>query len=275
MQNKPNIRWRKTDIEKLTKKIKYFNAKISRIEKNHPDLIGILPKRINRKQLMDNIQYRNTFNREIRSMDRFLKRGSETPVENKQGIKVTKWERKETAIKYATWNRKLSQERKKQELQEVTSQGKPTGLKRGEMGSVRMKSLSPRKFDFEKVKSKKEWDKLVARVEKNLLDTNDKDKMEMFKMNYIKGIYRVFGEHGEDIARKLKQLPASVIVDMFYKEQEASIDFIYDPIEMIARLDTIENIWNDYIEDNEGMTDRDNWSVENETEMSEWLESGW
>lgn len=275
MQRKPNIRWRASDVEKLTREVKRFNAKISRLEKNHPELKGILPERVSKKELMENIKYRDTFNRELKSMDRFSRRGAEKPVTNKEGLTVTSWERKETAYKYAQWNRQLAQERKRAENMETTSQGKPTGLKRGEMGSVRMKSLEPRKFDFEKVKSAKEWDKLVARVERNLLDTSKQEKMNLFKRNYIKGMSRVFGEHGEYIINKLKQLPADVIVDIFYKEQEASIDFIYDPIELISRLETIEQIWEDIVQNDPEIVDGDNWSTEDETDLTNWIDRGW
>lgn len=243
MQRKPDIRWRKSDIEKLEREVKRFNAKISRLEKKPPELADVLPERVNKRDLMENIKYRSTFNRELRSLDRFSVRGAEKPITNKEGVTVTKWERKETAYKYAQWNRQLSQERKEAEYTDVTSQGKPTGLKRGEMGSVRMKSLEPRKVDFEKVKSSKEWDKLVARVDKNLSDDFTLQKMERFKQNYIQGLENVFGEYGKDLIEKIKELSPEVIVKTFYSEQEASIDFIYDPIELAARYDVISGIW--------------------------------
>lgn len=274
MQSKPNIRWRKTDLEKLDREVKRFNAKLSRIKKNHPEMSDILPERVSKRELMENIKYRSTFNREMRSLDRFSRRGAEKPVTNKQGVTVTSWERKETGYKYAQWNRQLTMERKKAEGMDVTSQGKPTGLKRGEMGSVRMNALKNRKFDFEKVKSKREWDKLVARVEKNLLDIADHEKAERFKMNYIKGMSRVFGEHGEAVVRKIKMLPAEKVVELFYREQEASIDFIYDPLELIAKLDTIEDIWEDEFTNDPDSISYDNWSVENESDLSEWIENG-
>lgn len=243
MQRKPDIRWRTSDVEKLEREVKRFNAKISRLEKKHPELASILPERINKRELMENIKYRSTFNRELKSLDRFSKRGAEKPVVNKEGVSVTKWERKETAYKYAQWNRELARQRKEAEFTEVTSQGKPTGLKRGEMGSVRMKSLEPRKFDFEKVKSNKEWEKLVSRVDKNLSDDFTLQKMERFKENYIQGLENVFGESGKDLIEKVKKISPEVIVNTFYSEQEASIDFIYDPIELAARLDVITGIW--------------------------------
>lgn len=243
MQESPKIKWRKSDLEHLEKTIKKFNAKLSRVEKNKPDIAQYQPNKISKKEMIDKIGTRKDFNRELKSLERYLKRGSEVIKESKTGNKVSKWEYREVALKVAKINRDKTRERKKLEQLEVTSQGKKTGLKRGEMGSERMTSLEPKKFDFDKIKKGKEWDKFVESVEKQVRDSYADDKYDLWKENYIKGIENVFGNNASDIISAIRSIDSSIVINKFYSEQEASIDFIYDPLELNAKLDVLRDIW--------------------------------
>jgi hypothetical protein len=128
---------------------------------------------------------------------------------------------------------------------EATSRGEKLGLKRGEMGSERLNSLRPKKFNFDKIRGGKEWEKFKASIEKMVSPEAKNERMEMYKANYLKGLENAFGEYAKDLIEMLKEIPADLFVDTFYKEQEATIEFIYDPLQMESKLNILEGIWQD------------------------------
>jgi hypothetical protein len=164
MARKPTINWRKSDTEKLNKEVERFNAKIYRTRRAHPELENILPetiKKADKQKMIEELksQPRSELKKEINSMKRFLKRGAEQVVTSDTGFKTTKWEKNEISMKVAQINRERTIERKAVENMEATSRGEKVGLKRGEMGSERLNELKPKKFDFNKIRSPKEWEK--------------------------------------------------------------------------------------------------------------------
>jgi radical SAM superfamily enzyme len=56
--------------------------------------------------------------------------------------------------------------------------------------------------------------------------------MESYKENYIKGLENAFGEYAKEIIEMIRELPADVVVQTYYGEQEATIEFFYEPQEM-------------------------------------------
>ena len=115
------------------------------------------------------------------------------------GNKVTEWEKREVGLKVGQINRQRTLERNKVNEFEATSQGKPVGLKRGEMGSERMNALKPKKYNFDKIKGGKEWEKFKDTVERQASFDYHQAQLEEYKANYIKGLERVFGEYGDNI----------------------------------------------------------------------------
>ena len=53
MSKRYNIKWRQDDSERLTKAVKNFNAKITRLEKKNPENKNALPERVSAKQLKE------------------------------------------------------------------------------------------------------------------------------------------------------------------------------------------------------------------------------
>jgi hypothetical protein len=111
------------------------------------------------------------------------------------------------------------------------------------MGSERLNELRPKKFDFNKINPGKEWEKFKASVEKQAAPAARDARKDLFKENYLKALDSVYGEHAADIRSLIEALPADVIVDTYYREQEASIDFHYDKIEMDFKLEILGDIW--------------------------------
>lgn len=248
MSRKPNIRWRKSDAERLNKEIERFNNKIYRVRHNNPELKGILPDTIKKGDKMKMIEEfkkspRSEFNKKINSLDRFVRPGAEKPIRADTGNTVTQWEKKEVGLKVAQVNRARTMERKKYDNMPVTSRGESVGMKRGEMGSVRMNSLRAKTFNFDKIRGGKEWEKFKASIDKLNSPSEKAERLEFYKKNYIKGLENAFGDYSKDIVNILNDLPADVVVDTFYSEQEATIDFFYEPQEMNLKLDMLNSIW--------------------------------
>jgi hypothetical protein len=148
-------------------------------------------------------------------------------------------------------------------------------MKRGEMGSERLNSFNPKKFNFDAIKPGKEWAKFKESVERQALANATDEKFKEYKMNYIKAMSRVMGYYGEHAVRQLKQLPAELVSEIFYREQEATIDFVYEKQDLEAKLDIIEDIWQRAYDENPDIVGNQNWSAEEETILNDWIEKGW
>jgi len=257
MSRKPSIKWRESDAEKLEKKVARFNAKIYRTKRSHPELADILPntiKKADKEQLIQKFKEmpRSEFNKKLTSLERFSVKGAEKEIVSKTGNRVTKWEKKEVGLKVAQVNRAKTVERKAVEQMEATSRGESLGMKRGEMGSERLNELKPKKFNFDKIRGGKEWEKFKESVDKLASPEARNERMETYKKNYITGVERVYGDYAKDLINMLKEIPAEDIVKMYYSEQEATITFHYDPQEMQTKLDIITNIWTPLFEEYQG-----------------------
>lgn len=74
MSRRHNIKWQKSDSQDLSKAVKNFNAKISRLEKKNPELKNALPEKVSVRQLKELINTRQDLKREINSLKRFSKK---------------------------------------------------------------------------------------------------------------------------------------------------------------------------------------------------------
>lgn len=253
MQRKPNIKWRDSDAEKLEKEIKRFNAKVYYNRRKNPELEDILPAPITSKdkaKMIEKIKEapRSEFNKEVRSLERFSKRGAEKVVTSRTGNTVTKWEKNEIAYKVAQINRERAFERKLYESLPATSQGKKLNYTRGEMGSERLNELAPKKFDFDKIRKGKEWDKFKETVNAQSSYTHRIEMMEGFKNNYYLALEE-FGGYAEDVQKIIEMLPAEKVVETYYKEQEATITFIYEKDDEDSHLEIIREIWENALDE--------------------------
>lgn len=222
------IKWRKSDRKKISNTVRQFNAKITRTLKKHPEFAPYLPKKIMVKELTANIKTRKDFNREVNSISRFLKKGAEKPFTSKSGIKTTTWERKEIGYKVAQINRQRTIEKKRANVSTY----------KGTMGSIQANNLNPKKYNIDKIRPQ-EWDKFIETVEKQVKSNYNYDKMERYKENYIKGLYNVFGAKGNKIIRIVENIPPDKFTDLFYNDPVLQLDFIYDPIEVDLKIESI------------------------------------
>ena len=230
MPRTSKIKWRKKDNQKIASVVRRFNSKLTRTLKKNPELAPYLPERLTTAGLKEKIKTRQDFNRETRSAERFLRKGSEEPITTNKGIKTTKWEIQETRYKVQQINRQRKVKRKKADV----------STEKGTMGTIQANSLQPKKFNINTI-SPSNWEAFKKSVEKQVSSNYYQEKDEHYKENYLKALYNVFGSQPDfyQLQWYIKQVPASVLVQMYYDDPILQIDFIYDPIEVEARFDAI------------------------------------
>lgn len=93
----PPIKWRASDIKKLSTYVRKFNAAITRMEKATPSLIGtgVLPERLSVAELRTTITTRSDYNKQLRKIDRLFAKGAREIITDPLGIKTTKWQQRE------------------------------------------------------------------------------------------------------------------------------------------------------------------------------------
>lgn len=234
------IRWRESDTAELQRVINNFNAKLYRVKKNHPEYTDFLPDRVKKSDLIQGIHTRADFNRTINSLKRFSKKGAETPIKSKRGAKTTKWEHGEFRIKVGVDNARRTRERKKLLEKEVTSRGKGTGETRARMGTIKENSLKPRKRNFKNM-SQKEWELAKANIDRAIDPLNSEFRKHNMRLNYIKGL-RESG-FSDDIASMVLEMPIDKFIEITQTDEEASFDFIYDPIEFKLKNEALFDVW--------------------------------
>lgn len=246
MSRTHSIRWRRSDEQELRRVVKNFNSKLSRIIKKNPEIANYLPERRSYKDLRENITSRQELNRELNSLKRFSQKGSEKIVTSKTGLKTTKWERKEVGIQVAIINRERTHKRKILESEEATSRGQSLNMTRREMNSIRMNELNKKKFDFDKIK-KSDWERFKSTVRKQSHPNFQSEADLHLRENYIKGLIEVFGDNDDtnSLIEQIRAMPLKDFITKFYKEQEATVDFIYDPIEAERKMKILkDDVWN-------------------------------
>ena len=156
-------------------------------------------------------------------------------------VPVTKWERKETAIQIHILNMQRKKDRERFGELEVIAGGQKTGYKRAEIPSLRMKEFKPKKTP--KPRNKREWNKFLRSLRKQITESYRREKRDKYIENYIKGLKQVFGSRADDLEWLIRQLDPDIVIETMMGNQEAAIDFMYDPLEIDARLATVTDIW--------------------------------
>lgn len=237
MQKRSKIKWRKSDEQELAKAVRKFNAKRTRLINKFPEMEDFLPERLSVKDIKGDITTRNEFKNQIKSIERFMRKGAEKPIITETGIKTTAYEKKEVGIKVRAINVRKAHERKKADV----------STEKGTMGTIRANNLLPKKYDIDKIK-KSDWKKFKESVEKQNKDSYTDERYDRYKENYLKGLDNAFGARATRLKQMIEKIPPDVLVQMYYDEPILQIDFIYDPIEMEAKIEAMEENLLDYIE---------------------------
>ena len=82
------IRYDKKLNQEINRTIKNFNQKIARLEKQDREL---LPSKITKKELKDNVYTRTELRRKLKELQRFSNRNAEDVITTSGGVRLTQY----------------------------------------------------------------------------------------------------------------------------------------------------------------------------------------
>ena len=244
------IRWQDADNRELKRVVRNYNAKINRLARKNPEIKNILPEKVQVRQLKELINTRQDLKRELNSLKRFSKKGSERIVEipnTDDNLKITKWQMQEMNRRVAVINRRREKRLKLIETTEVESRGEKTGYTRGQigMGKVERNALLPMNAFYPSMDStglKKKWDTILRHSQTDYFDKRDYQLRE----NFIQGLvenYRIADI--EDVIERIRNMDIKDFLQEFYKDPEA-FEWAYPPTEEEYQgyVSVLKSTWN-------------------------------
>lgn len=233
MSRQYNIRWKQTDSNELRKAVRNFNAKIDRLTKKNPELVAVFPEKTSVRQLKELIDTRQDLKRELNSLRRFTRRGSEEIVdipESDYNLQITKWQKEEMTRRTAVINRKRKKRLEEIESMEMTSRGQKLGYTRGQLGMGKADeiALKPLKA-FTPRMTRKDLQKKFKSIQLQSQSTYFNTKDEQFRQNYIKGLLENYNIHDiEDVVEKIESMDFKEFYNTFQAEG-GTFEFHYPP----------------------------------------------
>lgn len=237
MSKQSKIKWRVSDKQRLSRAIQQFNAKLTRLSKSKPELAPFLPKRVKVSEIMNKIATRQDFNREVKSLERFLRKGMESPVLSKSGIMTTKWEKLEIGYKVREINRRRKIEREQANVSTY----------KGTMGTIKANNLLPKQYDINKIRAR-DWAKFIESVEKQVKSSYNYEKILLYHRNYKTAIKNNFrnATFRENLLAIVDAIDPEWLYNIYYEEPRLQIDFNYDEHEEIIKYTEMINAFNEH-----------------------------
>lgn len=183
----------------------------------------------------------------IRQMNKFLKRDSKVEVTNSKGatldLSLVKKAKKQidrvNKIKEQAYNELMKEP--------FLDRGKPTGMtiaERGMFGDRRFVDFTPLTFNVEKFRSNKELKNFVKKKDKTYKGDFIQRKNELYQRNFQKALENVFGRFGSRKLRKIvRNMDNADFIKLYYQENLADIDFIYDFMETQIKKMELEELF--------------------------------
>lgn len=227
MRKQPNIAWRKSQTESLSKAVRKINAKITRESKKNPEFIDYLPERHSVEELRESIKTNKDLQRYLRSVERAFKPEAFTPVLTDKGIMTTKYEIEETKLGVRRINRQRKKELEKAEL----------SPERGTMGAITSNNLRPKNFNIDTI-TPRDFKALNRLINKEGSSTYLDEKEELYKKNYIELAENVLGSEAKELIEIIEGIDPKLIYGQYYKDPVLQIGFFYslEPPEVMAEV---------------------------------------
>ena len=229
------IRWNDADSKELERVVRNFNSKINRLSKKNPEMKNALPDKVTVRQLKELINTRQDLKRELNSLKRFSKRGSEEIIivpDTEYNLKTTKWQKNEISRRLAVINRKRQERLKQMQDVEMKSRGESLGYTRGQLGMGRQMELSFLPLNgFTRYMNQKDlkwkWKTILAESQSDYYTKRDFQLRE----NYIKSLKENYREN--DIKGVIEIIEKMDIHDFLqtFQEEGGTFEFSYPPDE--------------------------------------------
>lgn len=225
------IRYDKKLNQEINRTIKNFNQKIARLEKSDRELI--LPSKITKKSLKQNVYNRNELRRKLKELQRYSQRGVEETITTTGGVTLSKYELQNIKRENARVKRNLTREINKLQQTKPKVFGKIQSTTFAKMGDTRYLNLVTKRENLNKDLTKlspeqfEKQQKMINRIGKNQNYMNT-----VFKDNYFDMLTELGYFYGYD-NEKLKEIKEKIYKlspEQFYKlfKEEKSITAITD-----------------------------------------------
>ena len=189
---------------------------------------------------------RKEFNKYISQLETFTDRSNFRYVKNKHGVVVPRETYNKLKQEVAQLNKENKKRLRKIEKKKFKSRGKETDENvrdRKLMGDTRYNEFKPKKFNFDRFRNKKE----LEEYEKSLKQkTNPKfyvKREKRYKKNYVTGLKNIFGKMSDKLVDKIKKMDLDDFMDLYYTEDIADINFMYEFMDVMAKLRELEMIF--------------------------------
>lgn len=189
---------------------------------------------------------RKEFNKYITQLETFTSRSNYRYVKNKYGVVVPRETFNKIKRKVAQVNKENKKRLRQIEKKKFKSRGKETSEKvrdRKLMGDTRYNEFKPKKFNFNRFRTEKELRDYEKSLERKTDPKFYDKKAKRYKENYITGIRNIFGKMGNKLIAKIKSMDTDKFMDLYYTEDIANINFMYEFMDVMAKLSELEMIF--------------------------------
>lgn len=225
MSRKSKIRWRKSDAEQLAKRVKNFNAKITRLEKKHPEIADLLPERVSAKTLKEDISTRSDYNRIVKALAGFAEKGAEKIVKGKGGAETTQWEYKQVQKAVQAENRARKRQQEALAARPVMIGGK---VYKDVRRAAADKGLAPLHTNFQQ-RSKQSWENFARYMQRSLYGKSRSDEQRYYKACVDCWKANLTAKQVEELKRTMQAVGVGKALSAYYAgNDELRPDFVYD-----------------------------------------------
>lgn len=243
------IRWNDADSRELERVVRNFNSKINRLTKKNPEMKNVLPDKVTVGQLKELINTRQDLKRELNSLKRFSKRGSEEIIvipDTEYNLKTTKWQKNEISRRLSIINRRRKARLEQMQELEMKSRGEPLGYTRKELGMGKQMELSflPLR-GFTRHMSQKDlkwkWKTILNESQTDYFTKRDFQLRE----NYIKSLKENYRDNDiKDVIETIEKMDINDFLQTF-QEEGGTFEFSYPPDEeqYKAYLSGVRTTW--------------------------------
>ena len=244
MPKQYSIKWRKTDLEKARRAVKNFNAKIDYWAKKNPESAEYLPSKLTVKALKKEIKTREDFNKRMKELERFQKKGAQKivsiPGAEGEEFKLTAWELKTAQRRFKKVN-----EMRKKEAEMVEA-----GVKRrngAQYQTAKTKAAKQRGMpeEFKKPKDRTDWENFVKRLRQSRW-RSETGMLNVYKERISYAIR--YGGYTPKMQKELfelfNKLSYQKCMELYYNGEEALDPYwiYYDPTPVDQKYRTIKKV---------------------------------
>ena len=228
------IRYDKKLNQEINRTIKNFNQKIARLEKQKKEL---LPSKITKKDLKDNVYTRTELYRKLKELQRFGRRGAEDIIATSGGAKLTVYDYQNIKRENARIKRNITREINRLRVNKPKIFGKTQTSTFSEMGDHDYLNLVARRKALEKdinKLSRDEFERFRKLVQ--LTGRNQQYMNNIFKENYFEMLttlayyYDYDKEKLDEMKNKLMKLKPNKFLKLFKEDKSIRAILDYYPV---------------------------------------------